>query len=523
MYAYVFLMLFTISAMTAASMGVLNINNTTQKTIKAVDDTRILTLWENSIGTALINGGISNELVPPAGAGPSSKVNYETPPEWLSAPRNNAYGYPIIYCPIAQNSSVDKSLPTAIIKTRSSSYSANIITSSNSHDYVVSSDIKLHSSIPRKNVLAFIISQLGNDIPSCEDVRYNEAKGKFFVIGNKGVVRAITPASKINNGQEKEEDNSGDNTDFSSALNAWQFTNDSDYKLDTNKEGTFSNDINIVKFDSHNSIIISSSSLSSLKGNGKNISLNGVKLVLKNVDLSAFSSITVKNGELIVQDSVIPSLTLDNTKSTFEGSSSILGNIGLSNSSVNQTDSRISVTANQNIVLTNSTWSASNNSITNIYSSNGNSPLTLMSDSNFRLTNSSLDLRSNLFASDYMMYIDPGSKFVGYNATINLKSRSTIGVYDEGLLQLNSSTLTPTVYAYYLIQVNNGGRLHADSSILGSTARRNIYGVVLDSMTYVSGSRTNVYSGSQCVTGSAYNSVKGGQESLSKNISWTCK
>jgi hypothetical protein len=153
----------------------------------------------------------------------------------------------------------------------------------------------------------------------------------------------------------------------------------------------------------------------------------------------------------------------------------------------------------------------------------GKTPLNLISGSEFKINDSSMSIKGNRSNADYMIYIDPSSKFVSYNSSVTLDSRATWGVFDQGLLQLNGSSLIPSVYASYLVGVYDGGRIHADSSNIGSTGRKNIYGVVMESVNYASGSQTNVYSASLCLTGTAYNGFKKIPDSISNSYSWSCR
>lgn len=516
-----FLMLFTVGTMTAASMGVLGINDTTQKTMKASDDARILTLWENSIGAALVNGGTLNELVPPAGEIANAKVPFTTPPSWISAPRNNAYGFPIIYCPVSQKGILDPSLPVQVLKTPGGSYQANIISASNGHDYVLASNIALDASIVRTNVLAFVISQLGENTPSCTDVIYNTEKGKFYVKNNAGVVRTITPASKINNGNDGTQPNK-DKVNFSSAVSGWALTTNADYIIDAAQSGSFSDTVTVSKYDTNNTLEFRSNSNTVLSATGKGMSLDGVKLVLINIDASQLGVLSINNGEIISVNSTLPSLKMSNSKITFKGVNNILGTVDLYKTSAQITGSTLYIKSVNNVNLTNSTLSISDSSTLTI-DTTGKTPLNLISGSDFKLNDSSLNIKGNSANSDFMIFIDPGSKFIAYSSTISLNSKATWGIFNQGLLQLNGSSLIPSVFATYLVGVYDGGRIFADMSNIGSAARKNSYGVVIESSNYASGSQTNVYSSSQCLAGTAYNSFKKVPASIANSYSWSCK
>jgi hypothetical protein len=520
MYAYMILMLFTVGTMTAASMGILSINDTTQKTMKASDDARILTLWENSIGAALINGGTKNELIPPSGEDATSKVPFTTPPAWISAPRNNAYGRPIIYCPVSQKNILDMTLPIETLKMPGGSYKANVVTASNSHEYVSASDISLDPSISRSNVLAFIISQLGDKTPSCTDVTYNKEKGKFYVNEKMGVVRVITPASRIDNGSDDTQD--GEKVDYSSAVSGWALTAGSDYIIDADQEGSFNSAVNIAKYDSNNTLQIKANGSKKIQGSGSGISLDGVRLVLINVDASSLGTITVKNGQITAYNSTLPAVKLTNSSMNLKGANTISGNITAINSEINSSNANTNIKATDNLVLTNTKWIVTESSSLAI-DTTGKTPINLISGSELRINDSSMSIKGNRSNADYMVFIDPSSKLVSYYSSISLDTKSTWGVFDQGLFQLSNSNLTPTVSTSYLVGVYDGGKIHADSSNIGSSSRKNAYGVVLESVNFASGNQTNVYSGSLCLTGTSYNGFKRIPDSISNSYSWSCK
>ena len=385
MYAYMFLMLFTVGVMSAASVGVLNVNNSTQSALKSAEDARILSLWEMTLGTALEQAGTAGELAAPLGTN-DTKRNIHTPPQWLTAPRTNAYGKPIIYCPVSRVTSLATGVATSTVDSYKSGYAVSISRWKNAHDYVVASDIKLDASIPRNNVLAFIISPLGDITPSCQDVTYNSAKGRFYV-GNKiASIRVITPASKINNGQPDVSDEDDSGVNISSLIEQWANTNGEDLIISANGKDTFPTSVDSIKLDSANSIILKTKNgtLQKISSAAKNLKIQGVNFTFDGVDMSSLESITFVNSKVLVNNSVLPKVNLINSSATFSNTSTLTGSIDSYASKIFQTGSTLSINDTaRNINLYNSQWNLINGATLNVNA--GKIPLNLMSDSTFSI------------------------------------------------------------------------------------------------------------------------------------------
>lgn len=523
MYAYLFLFMFTIGAGTAASVGIMNVNNKSHETSKALEDVRIMSLWETNIGDALEYVGPNNELVPPIGVNQTEKNGAQLPPSWVIAPRTNAYGKAILYCPLSKGTAIDSKVPTKTINNQGNNYTANITTYKNK-EYVTASDIKLDASIPRASTLAFLISPGADEKPTCSDVLYNSNKGYFYLRGNNGIVRVITPAHKINHGNEEPVPD-GEARDISALINDWGKTTGKDLVIDLTVKDYFNNSVAVTKFDSSNTLILRSAAGQSvkLKSNGSSLSLNGVKHVEEGVDTSNLGQLSVENGSLIINNAIMPKVAIASSSMSAYGTNATSSFSSL-NANLNFNGSKTSInTPGDNVSLKNSKVNVYNGSTLSIDVGNGKLPLSLVGNSDFYLESATLNLKGSSGYSDAMVLNDATSRFTSTTSTINLNSKSTYGVYSQGLLKFDGSTLYPNSTTTSAIYITDGGKTYIDQSSIGSSSKRALYGVIIDATSFTSGGNTNVYSSYTCLSGSGYNSSKSLPDKTITNIQWTCR
>lgn len=524
MYAYMFLMLFTVGVMSAASVGVLNVNNSTQSALKSAEDARILSLWEMTLGTSLEQAGTTGELAAPLGTN-DTKRNIHTPPQWLTAPRTNAYGKPIIYCPVSRTTSLPAGIATSTVESNKKGYNVSISRWKNAHDYVVASDIKLDASIPRNNVLAFVISPLSDVTPSCQDVTYNAAKGRFYVGDKIASIRVITPASKINNGQPDVSDDDDSGVNISSLIEQWANTTGEDLTIAANGKDTFPTSVDSMKLDSANSIILKTKngSIQKVLSASKNLKIQGVNFTFDGIDMSSLDSITFVNSKVLINNSILPKINLINSSLSTSGSSTLAGNLDSYGSKIFQSGSTLEISdQSRNVNLYNSQWNLINGATLSINS--GKIPLNLMSDSTLSTTGSTVNLKaSGSSTAEAIINNDSSSKISAYNSNINLTGKSTYGLYNQGLAHFESSNLTPTDSNQVVVYVTDGGRFHTDGSKIGNSAKKGYYGVIVDSSSFTSGKNSTIYSSYQCVSGSGYNGSKIMPDKITTNIQWTCR
>lgn len=524
MYAYLFIFLFTIGAGTAATVGLMNVNNKSHETSKALEDVRIMSLWETNIGDALEFAGPSGELVPPLGVNVSGKLNAQLPPSWIVAPRTNAYGKAILYCPLSKNSTLYDSAPTQIIANQGNDYRVNTVVYKNK-EYAIASNIALDKSIPRTSALAFIISPGLDETPTCNDVLYNADKGYFYLKGNVGIVRVITPAHKINHGVE-ETPNSNEPKDLSVIINDWGKTTGKDLIIDVSKDDYFNKSVSVTKFDSNNAIILRSLSGSkvSIKSNGANLSLNGVKILVENVNVANLGSISVENGVLTTNNAALPKTAGGNSSIVGYGDLDINGGFSAINSNINFNNTKVNVsTSGETAFFKNSRINAYNNATLSIDVKNGKIPLSLIGNTDLYLESSTLNLRGTSGYSDAMITNDAASRISLSSSTINLNSRSTYGIYTQGLVKLENSAIYPNSASTAGIYISDGSKAHIDGSSIGSSSKKFGYGIVIDSSSYTSGNNNNIYSTYTCVSGTGYNASRNMPEKAILNIQWTCR
>lgn len=524
MYAYLFLFLFTIGAGTAATVGIMNVNNKSHETSKALEDVRIMSLWETNIGDALEFAGPNGELVPPIGVSQTGSNAAQLPPTWIVAPRTNAYGKSIVYCPVSKNSGILPNYETKNISNQGKDYTANYITYKNK-DYVISSNIELDKSIPRSSVLAFLISPGANEKPTCNDVIYNTDKGYFYLRGNNGIVRVVTPAHKINHGNE-ETPPIGDGRDLSAIFNDWSKTNGKDLIIDVNSKDYFNNTVSIAKFDSSSNIILKSVTGKKITviSNGSNLSTNGAKIFLDNVSLENLGSVSAENGSITTNNSILPKTIIGNANISIYGNTSFSGALSAISSTINLNGSKATFTTGGDAVyFKNSRINAYNGSTISIDVKPGKIPLSLIGNSDLYLESSTLNLQGSNGNSDAMILNDHTSRLSINSSNINFNSKSTYGIYTQGLLKIDNSNITPNSSTTVGVNIVDGSKAHIEGSNIGSSGKKFTYGVIIDSTSYTSGSSNNIYSGYTCVSGTAYNSSRYIPEKTIININWNCR
>lgn len=523
MYAYLFLFLFTIGAGTAASVGIMNINNKSHETTKALEDVRIISLWETNIGDALEYAGPSNELVPPLGTNQAGKNGVHYPPSWIVAPRNNAYGKSIVYCPVSRTAVLNDKLGSKSISNQGEDYSANTTVYKNK-EYVIASNVKLDPSIPRSSALAFIISPGPQENPKCSDVVYNASKGYFYLNGNSGIVRVVTPAHKINHGQE-ELPPSDEAKDISALINEWAKTSDKNLVVEVNSKDYFNNSVSVTKFDADNSIILKSASgnLVKLNSNGASLSLNGVKLFSDGIDASNLGQISVENGSMILNNSNTPNIAIASSSLSAYGNNE-LESLSSLNSNLNFNGTRASInTKNDTVAIKNSRVNIYNGAVVSIDVKNGSLPLSLTGNSDLYIEGSTLNLKGTNGYAEGMILNDATSRLSSVGSTINLNSRSVYGIYSQGMLSFDNTILLPNSSTTTAVYITDGSKARLNSTNIGSSSKKALYGVIVDSTSFTSGSGSNIYSSYTCLSGAGYNASKSLPDKTTINIQWACK
>lgn len=203
--------LIVLSIVSIGSYITIQMMNTSQMHTTLLAERTLIDQWQIAIGSSLKPIGENQTLLAPIGENDltdddsdgNPDLPYHTLPKGYGLKTTNAWGIPIIYCPVNSEvfdfSLAQRDILSGKVQTDGKKYDAGILSDFDGREYVAQSNLNLDPSMDSFDIKAIIISPLKKalSIPLCEDVKFNHATENFVVEG--GTVRVIDANTVRNN------------------------------------------------------------------------------------------------------------------------------------------------------------------------------------------------------------------------------------------------------------------------------------------------------------------------------------
>lgn len=440
----------------------------------------------------------------------------------------NSWGRPVVYCPVSPELIPSGYTDLSFIRTGNkvgdnSGYNVGYKTSFDGQRYVAYSDQVLSETFTDRGVIAVIISPLpsGELAPKCQDVIYDQQLDKYSV--NGGIVSVISrndlslglsSSSLIINGSDKSY-----NRNINNMINQWSSSKSNEFVLRL-ANGTIpyklteSFEFNSDRSDSKRRVYIigdRKKPVSIAADFPLELSANGIDLYLDGVEIDKNISITVSNGSITTNESVLHSLEINESDMNVSGPTSIKPGISekkslkSSNSRLKISDSRLSLTTNEdkNIFLSNTELISKNGIIEILADSISIAALELTDGSKWNSRDSVINTH-NLSTSRVQEtpFIDIiGSSILWSDSIFLSENGGDLLIRTSGKVELNNSKLKLNGQINKAIVLEPGSSIYLNNqSEIGEPEKNLPFGIIDRGAVFLGGTGVNIYS-SNCFSG----------------------
>lgn len=568
MIAIIILMIIALTLGGIAAYQLYGITQNQNLLIQAQKNQSTLALWKSMLVSKAKAVGENNEIVLPLG---ENTPNYHRVPSWVYFNQKNPWGKDIIYCPFSVTNSGVLATNIQIsnaesYQVRTASNFATI-TDGIQREYVVAST----PNNIRNDILAYLISPTPSttgNYPKCSDVVYDNSLNIFKV--DNGLVDVIMKGDveTFRNLASVRDQISGNSAFYSNIIqgenssNGNTLMNNINYiigqdiakayiKLETGHhylEDTVLNEFRTDNNDNKKVLIIEGSSsnygdtiVRGLSSN-VNLKLNNYKVTFRNITISGNVINDLKDSDITLENVQISNLFLENSNITVSQDSRVIGTYAATKDmvlkeghAINLFNSNLSVDKGVNLLVFETEKSnmagyairAENSEINiqgviTVYKRNENAvnnSLVLMNsklslNSPIRDINTPSSLRFTMvptFSSKYYsdILIDQSSEInLNNGSLIILSGLSTYGIYNNGKIKINGSTIYPETSnldnasitlgqgSELYINSNSSDNLYNNSSYIGLSTNRSQYAIYDMGAKFVgggNGSNVNIY------------------------------
>lgn len=452
---------------------------------------------------------------------------YHQLPDWLVANKNNAFGFPYMYCPYSSNNTIVN--PSTVKLNKDYSYQVSLLNnaSTGNKNYVISSE-----PAPFNGVLAFVISFKEQSSYTCNDISIVDG---MFSLPDPKIARVATISGDsilVSDLQKTEAINVSESESnplfLEDTLEKWAQTAPDKFYINTtsdtlfidnglgfeNEDYTNSKMIYFVGIDPNNPTIVENTNgVSDTQTQPIKLNFKNVTLVIKNMNFNGKFLFELDNVDLFLENSVINHVKASNSKliinkSSFKGGKYIsLPILSAYNSEIRFVkDHTYSFDYNLNntnsIILNHSKVFAEG--INLISSQRSNTDTIQLFSSNFDLSDSTFNLTtsSGIPLSSFM--VDSASNLSIYNSTIN-SERASAFINTYGSVLLSGVGISMENLSENAIVLNRGSKLEMNSSnIVNSTSgHKPNYGILDIGGMFISGDNNNI-SALTCIYGDLF-------------------
>lgn len=484
-------------------INILTLGSQTEQLLSSVEERANIAAAKNLLQQSMRPLGKDRTLIVPMG---SESINgYTTLPSSISVSKSNSWGIEYLYCPFSLNQLTGAG-DGSVVSPNYSSYEVEITTDSDGNNYVYS------STLPpvNKSIVAALISPIpSSTMPNCSDIRYDEIKGDFYLVGYNGIIEVIRKeTSYISRQSEVVDLTPSSGLLINEELSFWDSYTPEMMTVNLTAGSYNTGNITFINPSKarNKEVIFNGSGVNSSFLSPSSAIITFENMVVRISDISFDNTTTLRllNSELYVENSKISNLESTNSQIHISGNSTLN-----SASQINLVDSKLTSKGTSLLIekrtgtginLVRSSMSIDSATINNNVA--GGIGILVNPTSSVMITNS-LTATGSGFTS--VLSVDSNGTLSMRNTSLLIEPYSDTAIYSKGFVDIDSSNIIMSNNIANGIVLDVGSVISFQDSVIGSSAFFPSVGINdLNGARFIGGSGSAINADSNCWQGDVF-------------------